>query len=77
MRESGTGRTVPSRPGATFEVRPTSADADARLPHAFCQRGIQVAYFDGSVRTIRPSVDASLFWSLVTPNGGEVVQVPD
>lgn len=77
VREPGTGRTVPSRPGATFEVRPPINDADARLPHAFYQRGIQVAYFDGSVRTIRPSVDPSLFWSLVTPNGGEVVVVPD
>jgi hypothetical protein len=77
VRDPATGRTVPSRPGATFEVRPKVVDADARLPHALYARGIQVAMFDGSVRTIRPSVDPSAFWSAVTPNGGEVPESLD
>jgi prepilin-type processing-associated H-X9-DG protein len=77
MREPGTGRTVPSRPGATFEVRPPVADADCRLPHALYARGIQVAFFDGHVTTIRPGVDPSVFWSAVTPNWGEATQLPD
>ncbi|MFY7951496.1 MAG: hypothetical protein ACOVT5_03220 [Armatimonadaceae bacterium] len=72
VRDPVTGKTVPSRPGATFEVRPKVADADARLPQAFSPRGLQVAFFDGSVRTVRPSVDPSAFWSAVTPNGSEV-----
>jgi competence protein ComGC len=76
-RDPATGRTVPSRPGATFEVRPAVADADARLPHALYARGLQVAMFDGSVRTIRPTVDPSIFWAAVTPNWGEVSALPD
>jgi hypothetical protein len=77
IREPGTGRTLASRRGTTFEIRPPVTDADCRMPHALYSRGIQVAMFDGSVRTIRPTVDETVFWSLVTPNWGEVVSLPD
>lgn len=71
------GHMVASIRGRTFDVRPRVQDADMRVPTAFYPSGLQAAYFDGSVRTIRPGVDETVFWSLVTPNGGEVVQVPD
>ncbi len=77
VRDPATGRTVASRRGATFEIRPPVIDADCRLPHALYSRGIQVALFDGSVRTIRPGIDESVFWSLVTPNWGEIAPLPD
>jgi len=36
---------------------------------------LTVAMFDGSVRTLSPSVSESVFWALVTPAGGEVVNL--
>jgi prepilin-type processing-associated H-X9-DG protein len=67
------GTTRASIPGMTFQVRPRPTDADAHIlqtPHA---GGLPVAFFDGSVRIISPGVAESVFWALVTPDGGEVV----
>jgi prepilin-type N-terminal cleavage/methylation domain-containing protein len=77
VKDAVFGQTVASRRGSTFQVRPLLEAADARLPQSFYARGLQVALFDGSVRTIRPTVNETVFWSLVTPNGGEVVELPD
>jgi prepilin-type processing-associated H-X9-DG protein len=69
---AGAPRTVASVPGMTFQVAPKVADADARVaqtPHA---GGLPAAFFDGSVRTIAPSVSEEVFWSMVTPAGYEV-----
>lgn len=35
--------------------------------------GLPVAMADGSVRTVRPSVDPFIFWGAVTPDRGEVL----
>ena len=43
------------------------------MPQTPFSAGLPVAFFDGSVRILSPSIDESIFWSLVTPNGGEVV----
>lgn len=59
----------------TFQVAPRIEDADGRLPQAFDRAGLQAAFFDGSVRIISPGVDESVFWSAVTPSGGEPVAV--
>lgn len=45
----------------------------AQTPHA---SGMLVAMGDGSVRTIAPSVDASVYWAAVTPAGGETSLLP-
>ncbi len=61
-----------SDPGRTFQVRPRPEEADGRLlqtPHA---GGLPVAFFDGSVRLIGPSVSERVFWAAVTPAGGEI-----
>jgi hypothetical protein len=58
-----------------FKVRPKILDADMRMVQALHPGGILVALFDGSVRTIRVSVDESMFWSMVTPNWGEVISL--
>jgi type II secretory pathway pseudopilin PulG len=64
--------TKPSVPGMTFQVRPRPDEALAFIPQTPFSAGLLVAYFDGSVRTVRPGVDEGLFWSAVTPRGGEV-----
>ncbi len=63
---------VASVRGKTFQVRPRPDEADGRLlqtPHA---GGLPVAFFDGSVRIIGPSVSERVFWAAVTPAGGEI-----
>ncbi len=62
-----------SVPGVTFQVKPAPPYALADRPQTPFSAGLPVALFDGSVRTLSPSIDESVFWSLVTPNGGEVV----
>jgi len=67
------GRTVASQPGRTFQVRPRVEEADGKVLQTPHPGGLPVALFDGSVRTLSGSIDETTFWSLVTPNGGEVV----
>lgn len=62
--------------GKTFQVRPTIQECNPRLPNASSSRGLQVAFGDGSVRILSPRIDPSVFWGMVTPAGGEVVEVP-
>lgn len=69
------GVTRPSVPGMTFQVKPKPDDADRRIPQTPFTAGLTVALFDGSVRTIRPSVSETAFWATVTPRGGEVVSL--
>jgi len=65
--------TQPSVPGLTFQVRPLPTEADARIPQTPHSGGLPVAFFDGSVRVIAPSVAEEVFWGAVTPNGSEVL----
>ncbi len=65
---------ISSTPGGlTFQVRPQVSDCDPRLPNASSLRGLQVCMGDGSVRLLNPSIKSTVFWGLVTPNGGEVI----
>ena len=63
---------VASTRGRTFQVRPHPNEADARLLQTPHSGGLPVAFFDGSVRVISPSVSEQVFWSAVTPSGGEL-----
>lgn len=56
-----------------FQVMPRPKDCYRGVPTALHPSGLAVALMDGSIRTISPSVSESIFWALVTPNGGEVV----
>ena len=67
--------TRPSVPGMTFQVRPRPEDADARVLQASFRGGLTVALFDGSVRTIAPSVHETAFWALVTPAAGDIASL--
>lgn len=73
VTDPATGTTRASVPGKTFQVRPRPEEVDPSIPQTPHRAGLTVAMFDGSVRTIAPSVNESMFWAMVTPAGGEVV----
>lgn len=76
VTDPATGTTRASVPGKTFQVRPRPEEVDASIPQSPHRAGLTVALFDGSVRSIAPSVHETVFWSMVTPAGREVVN-PD
>lgn len=76
VTDPATAITRPSVPGKTFQVGPRPEQVDPHIPQTPHQAGLTVAMFDGSVQTIAPSVDETVFWALVTPAGKEVVS-PD
>lgn len=55
----------------TFQHRPSVRECDPRLANSVSPGGLQVAFGDGGVRTIAPSVAPGVFWAAVTPAGGE------
>ncbi|MDB5309030.1 MAG: pulG 14 [Gemmataceae bacterium] len=65
-----------STPGLTFQVRPRLEDCNPLVPQTPHESGMLAAMADGSVRTFRSDTTEVVFWSLVTPAGGEVVS-PD
>lgn len=67
-----TNSTFPSIAGLTFQSRPKLGECDTRIPQAPLG-SMNCTMVDGSVRTIRPSVAPTVFWSSVTPAGGETV----
>jgi prepilin-type N-terminal cleavage/methylation domain-containing protein len=70
----GPSGTVGSRPGPLFLSKPTQAGCDpARLntPHHV----LLIACFDGGVRSIRPGIRPEMFWGMMTPAGGEVIEL--
>ena len=75
VTDPATHVTRPSVPGKTFQVRPRPEDVDPSILQTAFPAGLTVAMFDGSVRTIRPGIDETIFWALVTPQGGEVVSL--
>lgn len=67
----GQGKTWPSRAGATFQVSPPLEACDPSLQQTPYRSGLLVALMDGSVRTIGPNTDPTVFWAAVTKDGGE------
>jgi|SRR5262245_6597026 len=65
-------KTTPSVVGVTFQLAPKVMESDATMPQTPHSGGILVGMMDGSVRTIGKGVRDEVFWSAVTPNGGEV-----
>jgi prepilin-type N-terminal cleavage/methylation domain-containing protein len=65
--------TAPSLTGATFQARPNLMESDATLPQTPHSQGMLAGMMDGSVRTISRSVAPGVFWSAVTPSGGELL----
>ncbi|HEY8503063.1 MAG TPA: DUF1559 domain-containing protein, partial [Gemmataceae bacterium] len=63
-----------SRAGVTFQVRPSFEEADQHQLQALHSAGLLVAMFDGSVRTLSPAIRETVFWSMVTRDGGEATR---
>ncbi len=66
--------TVPSVPGKTFQYRPHVPDVDPHVLQTQFKSGLPVAMYDGSCRTISRNIRDTVFWSMVTPAGGESVR---
>lgn len=64
---------APSVPGLTFQVRPTVEQCNGSIPQTAFAGGMPCAFGDGSVRTVSGTVNPRVFWAMVTPRGGEVV----
>jgi len=65
--------TFPSVPNVTFQHCPTSQAADSRLLHSTLPQGLLVVMGDGSTKCISSNISVNVFWSLITPAGGENV----
>ncbi len=69
-----TGITRASVPGKTFDVAKRPEEVDAHILSTPFHAGLTVALFDGSVRTISPSISESAFWTMVTPAAGDIAK---
>ncbi len=69
----GLGAVRPSRPGATFQVRPAAADCDPSVPQTGFSGAMPALFFDGSARPVAGGVAPAAFWAAVTRDGGEAV----
>lgn len=70
---NGTPTTRASVPGKTFQVKPATIDAWSGTPQTPFSAGLPVLLFDGSVRTLSPSIDERLFWGATTRDRGEIL----
>ena len=59
--------------GLSFQVSPKRQDCDPRLAQTAHHSGMTIALFDGSARNLSPGTSRTIYWALVTPNGGEVL----
>ena len=64
-------RTLASIRGLTFQARPAIEQCDPRIPNS-PHSGLPVVMADGSSRLLKRNISEEVFWSLVTPAGGEV-----
>lgn len=58
-----------------FQMQPTTAQCNARLPQTSHTGGIQVMLLDASVRSISPSINPAVWAAALTPQGGESVSL--
>lgn len=71
--DNGVMRSRSSVPGYTFQVKPKLELAWSGVPQTPFSAGLPTLLFDGSVRTISPSIDEFVFWAAVTRDKGEVL----
>ena len=70
---NGIPTTRASVPGKTFQVKPATIDAWSGTPQTPFSAGLPVLLFDGSVRTLSPTIDERLFWGATTRDRGEIL----
>jgi prepilin-type processing-associated H-X9-DG protein len=65
---------------AVIWTKPDDLAYDAKNPvpklGGIFETGFNVAMCDGSVRFLKPDIDEKLIRALITPQGGEVVNIP-
>jgi prepilin-type N-terminal cleavage/methylation domain-containing protein len=68
------GRGAPNAigPESIFQVRPPEGNCDSTRTATAHSGGMQVGLVDGSVRTLTPGMNRTLWWAAVTPRGGEL-----
>jgi len=59
-----------------IQANPPVDEADTTLLQSIHPGVINIAMLDGSTRSLTDSVDPVVFWSAVTPAGGESIQLP-
>ena len=59
-----------------FQIRPTTAQCNNKLPQSIHAGGINVLMMDGSVRLVGESVDPNVWAAALTPQGGEDAPLP-
>jgi prepilin-type N-terminal cleavage/methylation domain-containing protein len=64
---------TPKVPVKTFQVAPSMRACSSFIPQTPHTSGMLVAMADGGVRQLAPNISPSLFWSVVTPAGGEIL----
>ena len=65
-----------SVPNVTFQGAPPVNNYDPRLAQTPHRSGMLVCMLDGSVQVLHPGISPSVYWALVTPEGGEAVELP-
>jgi prepilin-type N-terminal cleavage/methylation domain-containing protein len=60
-----------------FQPTPGPAEATIRLLQGIHNGSLNLSLLDGSTRTIASGIDPVVFWSAVTPAGGETVSLGD
>jgi prepilin-type N-terminal cleavage/methylation domain-containing protein len=70
----GPDGTGPSVAGMTFQLAPQLDESDATVPQTPHRGGMLTGMADGSIRTTAPGVAPAVFWSAVTPAGGEAAE---
>ncbi len=58
-----------------FQVMPTIAQCNPRLPQQIHSAGINALMMDGSVRIVRSTIDPVIWANALTPNGGEATSL--
>ena len=58
----------------TFQAAPLIEKCNPDLAQTPHRSGMIVAFADGSVRTLSPTISAATYWGLITPAGGEVLE---
>jgi hypothetical protein len=76
IKQGNPPMTTGSVPGLTFQTAPLVNDINPRLAQTPHSSGMLVSMVDGSVHTLAPGIPPTVYWSLVTPAGGEVVELP-
>jgi prepilin-type N-terminal cleavage/methylation domain-containing protein len=56
-----------------FQVKPAPDAADYRIPQSGTMGGLLVAFADGSIRTVSPSVSLLTWQAAGTPNSGDTI----